>query len=126
VVDARAKLQAIARAKLPPVPVAPTLQRAISALQVIAEKRTASAGTIAAASQPGGPSVEPTKPDGYDEAAIRILEELPPPPRPSHHVVIDPVPASPLPADPADAERQALHERGRELGLPKVRASSWS
>ncbi len=114
-VNAKARLQTTARETPQPEPLTPALQGAISILKVVAEMRTANGGTIPATIQTGGPGAELPKPDGYDEAAIRILEELPPPPpRPGHHVVTDPVPASPLPADPADAERQALHERGRE------------
>jgi hypothetical protein len=113
-VNAKAKLQATAHENPQPEPLTPALQRAISILKVVADMRTANRSTLPEASQAGGPGAEPPKPDGY-EAAIRILKDMPPPPqRPSHHVVIDPAPAPPSPVDPAEAERQALHERGRE------------
>jgi hypothetical protein len=102
-----------------PGPVASSLQRAISTLHAIAAKQRERAGSIAAVTQAGRPGAEPAKPDGCGEEAIRILKEIPPPPkRPGHHVVIDPepapAPALPPPVDPAEAERQALYERGRE------------
>jgi Ti-type conjugative transfer relaxase TraA len=102
-----------------PAPLTSPLQRAISTLHAIAAKQRERAGTIAAATQADGPDAEPAKPDGYGEEAIRILKEIPPPPkRPGHHVVIHPepapAPALPPPVDPAEAERQALYERGRE------------
>jgi hypothetical protein len=96
-------------------PIAPALRSASPTLPAALEEPTEIAGVIAAAIPAGGSDAEPPKPDGYDEAAIRILRELPSPPqRPSHHVVIDPAPKPPLPVDPAEAERRALHERGRE------------
>ena len=99
-------------------PLAPALRPASPKLQAAVEEPTEIAGVLAAAIQAGGPDAESPKPDGYDEAAIRILEEQPPPPqRPSHHLVIDPAPEPPLPVDPAETERQALHERGREAVL---------
>jgi Ti-type conjugative transfer relaxase TraA len=105
-----------------PAPVASNLQRAISTLHAIAAKQRERAGSIAVVTQAGGPGAEPAKPDGYGEEATRILKEMPPPPKRSgHHVVIDtePAPASapPPPVDPAEAERQALYQRGRETVL---------
>jgi Ti-type conjugative transfer relaxase TraA len=92
----------------------PAVEPTSSKLPAAVEEPTEIASVIAAAIQAGGSDAELPKTDGYDEAAIRILEKFPPPPqRPSHHVVIDPAPEPP-PVDPAEAERQALHERGRE------------
>ncbi len=119
VVRETASPPATTQTTIQPAPLTSPLQRAISTLHTIAAKQRERAGSIAAVTQAGEPGAEAAKPDGYGEEAIRILKEMPPPPkRPGHDVVIDPesaaVPAPPPPMDPAEAERQALYQRGRE------------
>ena len=115
VVSEAARPRATVRGKRRRAQLAPALQSVLSGLHAIVERQAAIASKIAAAIQVSRPDAEPSKSDGYDEAAIYILDDmLPTRQRPRDHVVVVPTPAPPRPVDPAEAERQALNERGRE------------
>ena len=107
VVSEAVQLRPTARGRLRRARLAPVLQSALAALQSAVEQQAATIGRIAATlGATGKPAAEPSVPDGYNEATIRILEDMPPPPRRPGHFIgqtdpEDPKPTSPpLPVDP--------------------------
>jgi hypothetical protein len=127
VVSEAVQLRPTARGRLRRARLAPVLQSALSALQSAVEQQAATIGRIAAAlGAAGKPAAEPSVPDGYNEAAIRILEDMPPPPRRPGHFIGQtdpehPKPTSPpLPVDPFEDLRLGAGPVSSQASLPET------
>jgi hypothetical protein len=124
VVDETVRLRPTARGRLRRARLAPVLQSALSALQSAVEQQAATIGRIAAAlGATGKPDAEPSVPDGYNEAAIRILDDIPPPPRRPGHFIgqTDPEhPEPPLPVDPFEDLRLGAGPVSSQASLPET------
>ena len=127
VVDEAVQLRPTARGRLRRARLAPVLQSALSALQTAIEQQAATIGRMVAALRATGePDAEPSVPDGYNEAAIRTLEDMPPPPRRPGHFIgqpdpEDPKPTSPpLPVDPFEDLRLGAGPVSSQASLPET------
>jgi Ti-type conjugative transfer relaxase TraA len=106
--------QATALGRLRRAQLASVLQSALSALWAAVEQQVAIADKIAAAIRVGRPDAAPAKPDGYDGAAMHILDDMTPPrQRPRDHVVRTELEEPKTPQPPAkDPQIPALEETG--------------